>query len=235
MNKKKVDLQKNKFASSRSSKQKLKKSKRTESSKRWISRQLNDPYVSEAQKRGYRSRSAFKLLQINEKFNLFKSGMVIIDLGCAPGGWLQVITEIINKNRKGQLIGIDLLDTDILPNVEILKGDINDENILSQINKILNGKKVNGVVSDMAADTTGHRPTDHLRTTMLLESAIDIAKDFLDENGFFLGKCFKGGAEARVLETLNKLFKVVKHVKPDARRKESVESYVLAMHYKNKT
>ena len=186
MNKKKVDLQKNKFASSRSSKQKLKKSKRTESSKRWISRQLNDPYVSEAQKRGYRSRSAFKLLQINEKFNLFKSGMVIIDLGCAPGGWLQVITEIINKNKKGQLIGIDLLDTDILPNVEILKGDINDENILSQINKILNGKKVNGVVSDMAADTTGHRPTDHLRTTMLLESAIDIAKDFLDEDGFFL-------------------------------------------------
>ena len=196
MNKKKVDLQKNKFASSRSSKQKLKKSKRTESSKRWISRQLNDPYVSEAQKRGYRSRSAFKLLQINEKFNLFKSGMVIIDLGCAPGGWLQVITDIINKNKKGQLIGIDLLDTDILPNVEILKGDINDENILSQINKILNGKKVNGVVSDMAADTTGHRPTDHLRTTMLLESAIDIAKDFLDEDGFFLGKCFKGGAEA---------------------------------------
>ena len=235
MNKKKVDLQKNKFASSRSSKQKLKKSKRTESSKRWISRQLNDPYVSEAQKRGYRSRSAFKLLQINEKFNLFKSGMVIIDLGCAPGGWLQVITEIINKNRKGQLIGIDLLDTDILPNVEILKGDINDENILSQINKILNGKKVNGVVSDMAADTTGHRPTDHLRTTMLLESAIDIAKDFLDEDGFFLGKCFKGGAEASVLKTLNKSFKVVKHVKPDASRKESVESYVLAMHYKNKT
>ena len=235
MNKKKVDLQKNKFASSRSSKQKLKKSKRTESSKRWISRQLNDPYVSEAQKRGYRSRSAFKLLQINEKFNLFKSGMVIIDLGCAPGGWLQVITEIINKNRKGQLIGIDLLDTDILPNVEILKGDINDENILSQINKILNGKKVNGVVSDMAADTTGHRPTDHLRTTMLLESAIDIAKDFLDEDGFFLGKCFKGGAEASILKTLNKSFKVVKHVKPDASRKESVESYVLAMHYKNKT
>ena len=184
MNKKKVDLQKNKFASSRSSKQKLQKSKRTESSKRWISRQLNDPYVSEAQKRGYRSRSAFKLLQINEKFNLFKSGMVIIDLGCAPGGWLQVITEIINKNKKGQIIGIDLLDTDILPNVEILKGDINDENILSQINKILNGKKVNGVVSDMAADTTGHRPTDHLRTTMLLESAIDIAKDYLNEGGF---------------------------------------------------
>ena len=232
MNKKKVDLQKNKFASSRSSKQKLKKKKRTESSKRWISRQLNDPYVSEAQKRGYRSRSAFKLLQINEKFNLFKSGMVIIDLGCAPGGWLQVITEIINKNKKGQLIGIDLLDTDILPNVEILKGDINDENIISQINKILNSKKVNGVVSDMAADTTGHKPTDHLRTTMLLESAIDIAKDFLDEGGFFLGKCFKGGAEATILNILNKSFKVVKHVKPDASRKESVESYVLAMHYK---
>ena len=124
MNKKKVDLQKNKFASSRSSKQKLKKSKRTESSKRWISRQLNDPYVSEAQKRGYRSRSAFKLLQINEKFNLFKSGMVIIDLGCAPGGWLQVITEIINKNKKGQLIGIDLLDTNDLVKPPSIPGKI---------------------------------------------------------------------------------------------------------------
>ena len=232
MNKKKVDLQKNKFASSRSSKQKLKKSKRTESSKRWISRQLNDPYVSEAQKRGYRSRSAFKLLQINEKFNLFKSGMVIIDLGCAPGGWLQVITDIINKNKKGQLIGVDLVDTDILPNVEILKGDINDENILSQINKILNGKKVNGVVSDMAADTTGHRPTDHLRTTMLLESAIDIAKNFLDEDGFFLGKCFKGGAEIESLSLMRKYFTKVNHIKPDSSRKESVEGYVIALGFK---
>ena len=125
MNKKKVDLQKNKFASSRSSKQKLKKSKRTESSKRWISRQINDPYVSEAQKRGYRSRSAFKLLQINEKFNLFKSGMVIIDLGCAPGGWLQVAKKFGPKSSK--IVGIDLGTTfsaiaelDDLGNPEVL-------------------------------------------------------------------------------------------------------------------
>ncbi len=232
MNKKKVNLQKNKFVSSRSSKQKINKNKRTESSRKWISRQLNDPYVSEAQKRGYRSRSAFKLLQINEKFNLLKSGMSIIDLGCAPGGWLQVMSEVINKNNKGKIIGIDLLETDILPDVKILVGDINDQEIIDQVKNFFKGQKVNGIVSDMAADTTGHKPTDHIRTTMLLENAIEIAFDFLKEDGFFLGKCFKGGTEASVLNTLNNSFKTVKHVKPDASRKESVESYVLAMGFK---
>ena len=232
MNKKKVNLQKNKFVSSRSSKQKINKNKRTESSRKWISRQLNDPYVSEAQKRGFRSRSAFKLLQINEKFNLLKSGMSIIDLGCAPGGWLQVMSEVINKNSKGKIVGIDLLETDSLPDVKILVGDINDQEIIDQVKFFFKGQKVNGVVSDMAADTTGHKPTDHIRTTMLLENAIEIAFDFLKEDGFFLGKCFKGGTEASVLNTLNNSFKTVKHVKPDASRKESVESYVLAMGFK---
>ena len=232
MNKRKVNLQKNKFVSSRSSKQKINKNKRTETSRKWISRQLNDPYVSEAQKRGFRSRSAFKLLQINEKFNLLKSGMAIIDLGCAPGGWLQVMSEIINKDNKGKIIGIDLLETDALPNVKILVGDINDAEIIEQVNIFFGDVKVNGVVSDMAADTTGHKPTDHIRTTMLLEVAIEIAFDFLKEGGFFLGKCFKGGTESSVLKTLNKSFKTVKHVKPDASRKESVESYVLAMGFK---
>ena len=232
MNKKKVNLQKNKFVSSRSSKQKINKNKRTESSRKWISRQLNDPYVSEAQKRGFRSRSAFKLLQINEKFNLLKSGMSIIDLGCAPGGWLQVMSEVINKNSKGKIVGIDLLETDALPDVEILVGDINDLEIIDQVKFFFKGQKVNGVVSDMAADTTGHKPTDHIRTTMLLENAIEIAFDFLKKDGFFLGKCFKGGTEASVLNTLNNSFKTVKHVKPDASRKESVESYVLAMGFK---
>ena len=232
MNKKKVNLQKNKFVSSRSSKQKINKNKRTESSRKWISRQLNDPYVSEAQKRGFRSRSAFKLLQINEKFNLLKSGMSIIDLGCAPGGWLQVMSEVINKNSKGKIVGIDLLETDALPDVKILVGDINDQEIIDQVKIFFKGQKVNGVVSDMAADTTGHKPTDHIRTTMLLENAIEIAFDFLEKDGFFLGKCFKGGTEASVLNTLNNSFKTVKHVKPDASRKESVESYVLAMGFK---
>ena len=232
MNKKKVNLQKNKFVSSRSSKQKINKNKRTESSRKWISRQLNDPYVSEAQKRGFRSRSAFKLLQINEKFNLLKSGMSIIDLGCAPGGWLQVMSEEINKNSKGKIVGIDLLETDVLPDVKILVGDINDQKIIDQVKIFFKGQKVNGVVSDMAADTTGHKPTDHIRTTMLLENAIEIAFDFLKKDGFFLGKCFKGGTEASVLNTLNNSFKTVKHVKPDASRKESVESYVLAMGFK---
>ena len=229
MNKSNANLHKNKFVRSRSSKQKINKSKRTESSRRWISRQINDPYVSEAQKRGFRSRSAFKLLQINEKFNLFKPGMMILDLGCAPGGWLQVISEIINKDKKGKIIGVDLLETDTLPGVEILVGNINDQIILDKIDGLLEGRKVNGVVSDMAADTTGHRSTDHIRTTMLLEAAMEISIGILKEGGFFLGKCFKGGTEANVLEKLNSSFKVVKHLKPDASRKESVEAYVLGM------
>ena len=232
MNKNNANLHKNKFVNSRSSKQKINKSKRTESSRRWISRQINDPYVSEAQKRGFRSRSAFKLLQINEKFNLFKPGMVIVDLGCAPGGWLQVISEIINKEKKGKIIGVDLLETDTLPDVEILVGNINDQTIVDKIDELLEGSKVNGVVSDMAADTTGHRPTDHIRTTILLEEAIEISLGILKEGGFFLGKCFKGGAEANVLKKLNSSFKVVKHVKPDASRKESVETYVLGIGFK---
>ena len=229
MNKSNANLHKNKFVRSRSSKQKINKSKRTESSRRWISRQINDPYVSEAQKRGFRSRSAFKLLQINEKFNLFKPGMMILDLGCAPGGWLQVISEIINKDKKGKIIGVDLLETDTLPGVEILVGNINDQIIIDKIDGLLEGRKVNGVVSDMAADTTGHRSTDHIRTTMLLEAAVEISIGILKEGGFFLGKCFKGGTEANVLEKLNSSFKVVKHLKPDASRKESVEAYVLGM------
>ena len=229
MNKSNANLHKNKFVRSRSSKQKINKSKRTESSRRWISRQINDPYVSEAQKRGFRSRSAFKLLQINEKFNLFKPGMMILDLGCAPGGWLQVISEIINKDKKGKIIGVDLLETDTLPGVEILVGNINDQIIIDKIDGLLEGRKVDGVVSDMAADTTGHRSTDHIRTTMLLEAAMEISIGILKEGGFFLGKCFKGGTEANVLEKLNSSFKVVKHLKPDASRKESVEAYVLGM------
>ena len=229
MNKSNANLHKNKFVRSRSSKQKINKSKRTESSRRWISRQINDPYVSEAQKRGFRSRSAFKLLQINEKFNLFKPGMMILDLGCAPGGWLQVISEIINKDKKGKIIGVDLLETDTLPSVEILVGNINDQIIIDKIDGLLEGRKVNGVVSDMAADTTGHRSTDHIRTTMLLEAAMEISIGILKKGGFFLGKCFKGGTEANVLEKLNSSFKVVKHLKPDASRKESVEAYVLGM------
>ena len=229
------EVTKDKFASFRGNKRNLiKKGKRKESSRRWISRQLNDPYVFEAQKRGYRSRSAFKLLQINEKYKLIRSGMKILDLGCSPGGWLQVITEIINKENKGLVMGIDLLETDQLPNVHLIKGDIRDENIKNQIRTYLSDNYFDGVVSDMAADTTGHRSTDHLRTTLLLEEGFNLATQFLSEGGFFLGKCFKGGTEQNLLKSLKQKFKNVKHVKPDASRKESVETYVLAMEYKLK-
>ena len=131
-----------------------------------------------------------------------------------------------------KIIGVDLLETDTLPDVEILVGNINDQTIVDKIDELLEGSKVNGVVSDMAADTTGHRPTDHIRTTILLEEAMEISLGILKEGGFFLGKCFKGGAEANVLKILNSSFKVVKHVKPDASRKESVETYVLGIGFK---
>ena len=229
------EYSKDQFTSFRGQKRKLNKGKRKESSRRWISRQLNDPYVFEAQKRGYRSRSAFKLLQINQKFNLIIPGMKILDLGCSPGGWLQVISEIVNKKSEGIVIGVDLLDTDILPNVHFLKGDIREEKIKNEIKKHLLKNHLDGVVSDMAADTTGHRSTDHLRTTLLLEEGLNLAIEFLSEGGFFLGKCFKGGAEQSLLKIMKEKFENVKHVKPDASRKESVETYVLAMGYKNNT
>ena len=205
---------------------------KTVSQVKWLQRQLNDPYVKRAQLEGFRGRAAFKILELNEKFNFLLPGSKVVDLGCAPGGWLQVISEIVNKENKGKIIGVDLLETDTLPDVEILVGNINDQIIIDKIGRLLEGSKVNGVVSDMAADTTGHRPTDHIRTTMLLEEAMEISIEILKEGGFFLGKCFKGGAEANVLKKLNSSFKVVKHVKPDASRKESVESYVLGMGFK---
>ena len=226
MNKKKVNLQKNKFVSARSSKQKINKNKRTESSRRWLSRQLNDPYVSEAQKRGFRSRSAFKLLQIDEKFHLFKSGMNIIDLGCAPGGWLQVISEIINKNKKGKIIGIDLLETDALPNVEILVGDINDQKIIDQVNVFFNGEKVNGVVSDMAADTTGNRSLDCIRTNKLCADVIEFSSKILKPKGVLISKLFMGDDFLEVKELAKSRFKKVEFFKPKASRSESKETYI---------
>ena len=225
MNKKKVDLQKNKFASSRSSKQKLKKSKRTESSKRWISRQLNDPYVSEAQKRGYRSRSAFKLLQINEKFNLFKSGMVIIDLGCAPGGWLQVAKKFGPKSSK--IVGIDLLKIEKIDNVVSIEKDIFDEDIKEIIQKNFTNK-VGLLMSDMSPNSSGNKKIDHLRIISLIERVLEIAKEVLKPNGFLVSKIFQGGAQGDLIEKMKIELRDIKYFKPKASRKQSPETYLIA-------
>lgn len=202
------------------------------SSRRWIERQINDPYVTEARSKGYRSRAALKLEQIDQKHGLFKPGQSVLDLGSAPGGWLQVTAERIGLNQgKGKLAGIDLLDVDPVSGTLIIKGDINDDEKLAELVAHIDGK-ADWVISDMAADTTGHRPTDHLRTTALLEMALDTALRVLVPGGGFLSKCFQGGAEIELLTVMRQSFDQVKHIKPDASRSESVEIYVLCTGFK---
>jgi len=201
---------------------------RKPSSQRWLTRQLNDPFVAEAKSRGFRSRAALKLEQIDDRYELLKPGMSIVDLGCAPGGWLQIVADRCRLGSSGAvLVGIDLLETDVLDGVEIFVGDMTDPQMLERVRGAVGGR-AHGVMSDMAAATTGHRPTDHLRTTALLEAALDFAIEVLVEDGFFLAKCFRGGAEKNVLDIMQANFTTVRHVKPAASRQESVESYVLA-------
>ena len=169
---------------------------RKPSSQRWLTRQLNDPFVAEAKSRGFRSRAALKLEQIDDRYELLKPGMAIVDLGCAPGGWLQIVADRCRLGSSGAiLVGIDLLETDVLDGVEIFVGDMTDPAMLDKVRGAVGGR-AHGVMSDMAAATTGHRPTDHLRTTALLEAALDFAIEVLVEDGFFLAKCFRGGAKA---------------------------------------
>ena len=221
------------FGSSRGILQKPKKDKtRKSSSTRWIGRQLNDPYVLETQKRGYKSRAAFKLLQINEKYSFLLPGLAVIDLGCAPGGWLQIASQkVCSMSGNEKVVGVDLLPTDEIAGCISILGDISNREVGKELIKIL-GCKPNIVMSDMAANTTGHRQTDHIRTTYLLETALDFAIETLQDNGVFLAKCFKGGAEIEALSLMRKYFSKVSHIKPDASRKESVEGYVIATGFK---
>jgi 23S rRNA (uridine2552-2'-O)-methyltransferase len=221
------------FGSSRGILQKPKKDKtRKSSSTRWIGRQLNDPYVLETQKRGYKSRAAFKLLQINEKYGFLLPGLAVIDLGCAPGGWLQIASQkVCSMSGNEKVVGVDLLPTDQIAGCISILGDISNREVGKELIKIL-GSKPNIVMSDMAANTTGHRQTDHIRTTYLLETALDFAIETLQDNGVFLAKCFKGGAEIEALSLMRKYFSKVSHIKPDASRKESVEGYVIATGFK---
>ena len=221
------------FGSSRGVSQKIKKDKkRKSSSTRWIGRQLNDPYVLETQKRGYKSRAAFKLLQIDEKYKFLAPGLSVVDLGCAPGGWLQIASQKVSSIvGKEKVVGVDLLPTEDIPGSISIIGDISDRIIGEKLIQII-GTKPNIIMSDMAANTTGHRQTDHIRTTYLLETALDFAIKNLKKNGVFLAKCFKGGTEIEALSLMRKNFDKVHHIKPDASRKESVEGYVIALGFK---
>lgn len=202
---------------------------RTVSSRRWLERQLNDPYVHAAKKKGYRSRAAFKLVELDTRFRFLKKGARIIDLGAAPGGWSQVAADIVGPT--GRIIAIDILEMEPLPGVQIFHADLTDPGIPAQLKEALGGP-ADVVLSDMAASTTGHRATDHIRTTALLEAGLDLAEDVLKPGGIFIGKAFQGGATGDLLARIKKLFSDVKHVKPPASRAESVELYLVAQGFK---
>ena len=202
------------------------------SSRRWLERHLNDPYVHQSKIDGYRSRAAYKLIEINQRYNLLKKGQKIIDLGAAPGGWCQVAAQIVGStNDHPSVVGIDYLHVDPLPGVTMLEMDFLDDDAPQKLIEAL-GAKPDLVISDMAAPTIGHRQTDHIRTIHLCEVAADFAVSVLKPGGHFLAKTFQGGAENELLTTLKQNFKKVYHVKPPASRSESVELYLLAYDFK---
>jgi 23S rRNA (uridine2552-2'-O)-methyltransferase len=208
--------------------------KRTSSSTRWLQRQLNDPYVAEAKKQGWRSRAAFKLLQLDEKFHLLKAGQRVVDLGAAPGGWTQVAVQRVKPERgKGCVVGLDLLEMEPVAGATIFVGDFTEDEDVAKLRGLLGGS-ADVVMSDMAANTTGHTQTDHLRIMALAELAADFAADVLAPGGIFICKLFQGGAEKALLDTLKKDFAVVKHAKPLASRSDSAELYIVATGFRGK-
>jgi 23S rRNA (uridine2552-2'-O)-methyltransferase len=199
--------------------------KRSLSSQKWLERQLNDPYVARAKREGYRSRAAFKLLEIDEKYHILKPGQRIVDLGAAPGGWSQIAARKVGP--KGKVVGIDLLPIDPMPGVEFIELDFLDESAPGRLIDLLGGP-ADVVMSDMAANTTGHKKTDHLRIMGLAEAAIYFAREILAPGGVFIAKVFQGGTESQLLADLKRDFAVVRHVKPAASRTDSAELYVMA-------
>ena len=198
-------------------------------STRWLTRQLNDPYVEEAKRRGYRSRAAFKLSEIDDKYHLLTPGMSVVDLGAAPGGWSQVAAQRIKvMTGKGTVIAVDVVEMEPISGVTALKLDLTDPDAAERIDDALNGKKADLVMSDMHAPATGHKQTDHLRIMGLVEAALDVAEDVLAPGGTFLAKVLQGGAGKELVARLNSSFAKVRHVKPKASRTESAEMYVLA-------
>lgn len=200
------------------------------SSTRWLQRQLNDPYVQEAKNRGYRSRASFKILEINEKFKIFKKGYKVLDLGSAPGGWSQVISE---KVGSGNILAVDILHMEPLAGVKFIQQDFLAPEATDIILEQMNNEKYDVVMSDMASNTTGDKKLDHLRTIGLVEEALEFSLKILKNGGSFIAKIFQGGAEKDLLDKLKQNFEIVKHFKPKSSRKDSVEMYVVAKNFKN--
>ena len=198
------------------------------SSSRWLERQLNDPYVAAAKRDGLRSRAAYKLIEMDDAHGFLKPGARVVDLGAAPGSWSQIAAgRVKSAEGQGMVVALDILDMDAIPGVEFLKLDFEDDDAIGQIHSRL-GKHADVVLSDMAPGATGHKRTDHLRIIGLTELALDFAKDVLVPGGTFLAKVWQGGSERELLQTMKRLFATVRHVKPEASRKDSSELYVLA-------
>lgn len=207
--------------------------KRTVSSTRWLQRQLNDPFVKQAREAGYRARSVFKIMEMDDKLKMFKPGATVVDLGSAPGSWTQIAVERIKPQLgRGKVIATDILPMDPVVGSEFIQMDFTDNDAPDKIIALLDGQKADVVLSDMAANTTGQRSIDHLRTVYLVELAWDFAQQVLTPGGVFISKVFQGGTEKNLLDALKKVFTSVKHVKPKASRKESPELYVVCTGFK---
>lgn len=207
---------------------------KTPSQRAWLERQLNDPYVARAKRDGYRSRAAYKLIEMDDKYHLLKPGGRVVDLGAAPGGWAQVAAARVGRDKgRGRVVGIDLLPIDPLPGVDLLTLDFMAPEAPDRLRELLSGE-ADLVMSDMAANATGHRKTDHLRIMGLAEAAAEFAREVLAPGGAFLAKVLQGGTEGTLLADLKRDFAVVRHVKPAASRPDSAELYVLATGFRGR-
>jgi 23S rRNA (uridine2552-2'-O)-methyltransferase len=218
-----------KGSGSRALKVRLKSKGRKLSSKLWLERQLNDPYVARAKREGFRSRAAYKLIEIDDKAKVLKKGMRVIDLGAAPGGWSQVAARRVGA--QGRIVAIDVLPMDAIAGVDFAQLDFLSADAPEKL-RIMLGGPADVVLSDMAANATGHAKTDHLRIMALVEAAADFAREVLAPGGSFLAKVLQGGTEAALLTALKRDFNSVKHVKPAASRSDSAELYLLATGYR---
>jgi 23S rRNA (uridine2552-2'-O)-methyltransferase len=203
--------------------------RRKPSSTQWLSRQLNDPYVAAAHRQGYRSRAAFKLIELDQRFHLLRPSRRVVDLGCAPGGWTQV--AVARVGPRGRVLGVDLVETAPLAGAGFLRADLRDPEAASAIRQTLGGG-ADVVLSDMAPPATGHAATDHLRVVALAESAFAVAEEILEPGGIFVAKVFQGGAEGLLLARLKQSFTELRHAKPPASRAESAETYVVGKGYR---
>ena len=199
--------------------------RRKPSSSKWLQRQLNDPYVAAAHRQGYRSRAAFKLIELDQRFHLLRPGRRVVDLGCAPGGWSQVAVERVG--RRGRVLGVDLAETSPIAGALLLRADLRDPDAAVAIREALGGG-ADLVLSDMAPAATGHAASDHLRIVALAEAAFDVAEEILEPGGAFVAKVFQGGTEGTLLARLKRSFTELRHAKPPASRAESAETYVVA-------